>query len=341
MLSARERIVAYRRSLPRAPRLERRTLRVRGLELAVALTPPSAGGEPPLLCINGGMIYGHELLWPALAPLAAGRQLVLYDQRGRGRSQVPPGARAARIEHDAGDVRAIREALGIARWDVLGHSWGGGIAMLGVAGDRDATRRLVLVDAVGLTSAWLPGLQPAAIARLHDATEGPLAESRAALARFDDGALANDDPELQSEWARALYPAWFADRGAATMYAPPRVTSRTGAAVVARLRREGYDWRATVCGLPTPTLVIHGTSDLIPVATARETVACLPSSRLALVPDAGHMPFLEAPDRFFPLVDAFLSEASSGASDDLPRSFPPPSPAPGSVHLPAPSPPAS
>src|SRR5215213_4538640 len=147
MMSARDRIVAYRRSLPRAPRLERRALRVRGLELAVYSTPPAPASPhaPPLLCINGGMIYGHELLWPALAPLAAGRQIVLYDQRGRGRSQVPPGARAARIEHDAGDVRAIREALGVERWDVLGHSWGGGIAMLAVAADREATRRLVLV----------------------------------------------------------------------------------------------------------------------------------------------------------------------------------------------------
>src|SRR5829696_2220103 len=167
MTSARDRIVAYRRSLPRTPRLQPQTVQARGLQFAVFTTPPvnlqgGAASLPPLLCINGGMIYGHELLWPALAPLAASRQLVLYDQRGRGRTQAPPGARAARIEHDAGDVRAIREALGVERWDVLGHSWGGGIAMLGVAADREATRRLVLVDAVGLTSAWLPALKPSA-----------------------------------------------------------------------------------------------------------------------------------------------------------------------------------
>ncbi|HKG92332.1 MAG TPA: alpha/beta fold hydrolase [Gemmatimonadaceae bacterium] len=332
MESARDRIVAYRRSLPRAPRLERRALRVRGLELAVFTTSPvpaaaHAPPAPPLLCINGGMIYGHELLWPALAPLAAGRQIVLYDQRGRGRSQVPPGARAARIEHDAGDVRAIREALGVERWDVLGHSWGGGIAMLAVAADREATRRLVLVDPVGLTSEWIPSLQRAALDRLRDAgASGPLADARDALARFDDALLATDDPEVQSDWARALYPAWFADRGAATMYAPARVTSRTGSAVVARLRRDGYDWRGAVCGLPTPALIIHGDEDLLPVAMARETTDCLPNARLALVPDAGHMPFLEAPDRFFPLVESFLSDAAEPLSPPSPARAPlPPS----------------
>jgi proline iminopeptidase len=151
MSSPRDRFVAYRRSLPRPPRLERHTVQARGLAFAV-FTTPVVQGIPPLVCVNGGLLYDHRLLWPALAPLAARRQLVFYDQRGRGATQVPPGPRAATIEHDAGDLGAIREALGLRRWDVLGHSWGGGIAMLGAERDQAGTRRLVLVDAVGATS---------------------------------------------------------------------------------------------------------------------------------------------------------------------------------------------
>jgi O-antigen ligase len=89
-----------------------------------------------VLAINGGMIYGHDLLWPTFAPFAEGRQVILYDQRGRGESQAPPGSRAARIEHDALDVRALREALGIPQWDLAAHSWGGGIALLATAPPR-------------------------------------------------------------------------------------------------------------------------------------------------------------------------------------------------------------
>jgi Predicted hydrolases or acyltransferases (alpha/beta hydrolase superfamily) len=138
------------------------TARVRGLHLAVWTSPPVAG-ELPLLLVNGGMINDHSLLWPALSPLAARRQLVLYDQRGRGESQPPADPLAARIEDDAEDIGALRRALGIRRWDVLGHSWGGGIAMLGVARDLAATRRLVTVDAVGPTSAWMPLLHAGAL----------------------------------------------------------------------------------------------------------------------------------------------------------------------------------
>ena len=302
MTTARQRFLAYRKSLPRPPRLERHTLAVRGLELA-AYTTPAVAGAPPLLCVNGGLLFDHALLWPALSPLARRRQLVLFDQRGRGRSQAPPGVRAARLEHDAGDVRGVREALGIMHWDVLGHSWGGGIAALGVAADLAAVRRLVLVNAVGPTGEWLPRLVPDALERL--ARIG--ADRRDALARFTAADLTSEDPATQWEYSRALYPAWFADGDLGRLFAPPRAHSRTGAAVAARLRRDGYDWRDALRALNTPTLVIHGTEDLLPTSVAHALVATLPHARLELIPGAGHMPFWETPEPFFALVESFLS----------------------------------
>jgi proline iminopeptidase len=311
--TSRDRFVDFRRSLPRPPRLARRTVRARGLDFAVYTTPAVAGALP-LLCINGGLLFGHALLWPALSPLAERRQLVLYDQRGRGASQAPPGVRAARIEHDAGDVPALRTALGIDRWDVLGHSWGGGIAMLGVAQDQEATRRLVLVDPVGATSDWLAELHDRALARLSPEQQAALAAAGEAMAgnREWEGAVVavgglNDDPALASSYSQALYPAWFADAELAAMFSPPRSASRTGAAVSARLRREGYDWRHVLADLNVATLVIHGEQDVLPVEVASQTTALLPHARLTLIPEAGHMPFWEAPQAFFPTVDAFLT----------------------------------
>src|SRR3954470_16230617 len=118
-VSSYSRLLAYRRTQPRAPRLEKQTVRARGLALAVFSTPP-VPGRRPLLAINGGMIFDHGMLWPALAPLAAHRQLILYDQRGRGDSSQPPDPLGASIEDDALDVGALRRAIGIAKWDVLG-----------------------------------------------------------------------------------------------------------------------------------------------------------------------------------------------------------------------------
>ncbi|HXT14710.1 MAG TPA: alpha/beta hydrolase [Gemmatimonadaceae bacterium] len=291
--------VAFRKSLPRTPRLERQTVRARGISFAV-FTSPHVDGARPLVCINGGMVYDHSMLWPALSPLAAGRQLVLYDLRGRGASSAPANPAESTIEDDAADVGALRRALGIRSWDVLGHSWGGGIAMLATAGDLAGVRKLVLVDAVGPTSEWMIPLRENVLRRL----EGP---QRDAVAAIPEAALGDPDPELHSTYARAVYPAWFADAEMASRFAPPSATSETGAAVLARLRRDGYDWRPIIRGITTPTLILHGDDDALPLAVSRANSYIIENARHELVPTSGHMPFWESPSRFFSLVESFLS----------------------------------
>ena len=296
---SRQDYIAFRRALPRAPSLSSSRVTVRGLEFAVFQTA-EVSGAMPLVCVNGGLIYDHNLLWPALSPLARTRRIILYDQRGRGASQQPPGVRGARIEHDAGDLVALREALGYRQWDVLGHSWGGGIAMLGAERDREGVRRLVLVDAVGPTSEWLGHLHESALTRLP-ATE------RAVLQRLDPSQLHTADPAAHSAYSRAIYPAWFCDIDYTQLFAPPRSESLTGAVIAARLRREGYDWSALVRGVHAETLVVQGERDLLPGSVARALVALIEKSRLELIPLAGHMPFWEAPGHFFSVVENFLS----------------------------------
>ena len=246
------------------------------------------------------MLYDHSMLWPALSPLARERQIVLYDQRGRGRSEPPADPSTASIEDDAADVPALRRALGVRRWDLLGHSWGGGIAMLAASLDQAGTRRLVTVDAVGATSGWMPGLRENVRRRLDP-------EQRVPFDRIEERDLDRADPELQAAYARAVYPAWFADPDLGRYFAPPKVTSDTGAAVLARLRRDGYDWRDRLRALSLPTLVIHGEEDALPLSVSTELTALLPRSHGQVIPHSGHMPFWEAPDVFFPIVDSFLA----------------------------------
>ncbi|MFL5612860.1 MAG: alpha/beta fold hydrolase [Gemmatimonadaceae bacterium] len=305
--TAKDRFVAFRRSLPRTPLLERQTVRARGLAFVVFTTPPVGNSDmPPLLCVNGGMLYDHSMLWPALSPLALKRQIILYDQRGRGRSEAPGDPSSASIEDDAADISALRRALGVRRWDLLGHSWGGGIAMLAASLDPAGTRRLVTVDGVGPTNAWMSPLRLATLARLTDA-------ERAAVEAIPENALGRPDPELHATYSRAVYPAWFHDPEMARSFAPPTVTSLTGAVILARLRRDGYDWRTRLRALSVPTLVIHGEDDALPVAVSAELEALLPQAQRQLVPHSGHMPFWEAPDVFFPAVESFLAAPLLGA----------------------------
>lgn len=295
----RDEFIAWRRTLPRPPRTTRQTVDANGIAFAVWSTP-RVTGAPPVLCVNGGLLYGHSLLWPALSPLAQSRQLIFYDQRGRGESTPPERIDSATIEHDAADIPAVRRALGIREWDILGHSWGGGIALLGAEQDQDGVRKVITVDAVGPTSEWIPELDRNALDRVEPA-------ERAILGRLTPETLAKPDPEAQSAHSRAIYPAWFADPGLASFFAAPRSTSATGATVAARLRREGYDWTPLLRALRRPTLVIHGELDVMPVRVAEALVAALPDAELAVIPGSGHMPFWEAPASFFARCESFLS----------------------------------
>ena len=298
--AARERFLAFRRKQKKAPPLEQHNVSARGLDFAV-YTSPAVKGQLPLLCINGGLHFGYDVLWPALAPLSENRQLIFFDQRGRGKSQQPPGARTARIEHDAGDAGAIRKALGIEQWNLLGHSWGGGIAMLSTSEDSKAVNRLVLVDAVGPDSDWLSRLHSMAIDRLSG-------EKRAILERLDPDALHRDDIETHAAYASALYPAWFADREFGAIFSSPKANSPTGAAVAARLRREGYDWTDRISSIETPTLIVHGDNDLLDVSVAEGIHRLIRNSEIVVIEHAGHMPFWEAPEQFFGTVEIFLAK---------------------------------
>src|SRR6185437_4852564 len=141
---------------------------------------------------------------------------------GRGASSAPDDPLSASIDDDVADVSALRRALGVRQWDVLGHSWGGGIAMLATANDRAGVRRLVLADAVGPTSSWFAPLRARVLARLTGA-------NRDAVARVTDEDLAQSDPALHSAYARAVYPAWFAHPDMAEQFTPPDARSDTGA----------------------------------------------------------------------------------------------------------------
>ncbi len=303
-VGAAQRLIAWRRARPRTPPLTRRTARVRGLDFAV-WESPAVPGAIPLLAINGGMIYGHDLLWPALAPLAEGRQIILYDQRGRGETPAPPGARAARIEHDLLDIVALREALGIARWDLTGHSWGGGMALLAAAADPDGVRRVVTFDAAGATSGWLDALHPRALA--HLAARGATTAYEA-LAALDPTALFEPDPEHHATYSRTMYPAWFHDQQMAVA-GPPYTLSATGAAVAARLRREGFEWREAYRSIRAPVLLIHGEHDALPIEEADASAALIPRAEVVRIPEAGHMPFFENPEPTFAAALAFLARS--------------------------------
>jgi proline iminopeptidase len=87
-----------------------------------------AGKKTPLLTLHGGPGAGHNYLAP-LAALADDRPVIFYDQLGCGLADSPKDEKVYTIPRAAAEVDAVRQALGLDRIVLFGHSWGSMLAI--------------------------------------------------------------------------------------------------------------------------------------------------------------------------------------------------------------------
>lgn len=270
-------------------------------------------GEDTLVVLHGGPGAGMNSVLPAVRPLARDRLLLLYDQRGGGRSTLPEDTTLLSAEAFVRDLEAVRRHFGLERMDVLAHSFGAVLLARYAREHPDRLGRVVLHGATG------PDRRGAVEV---------MRESAARESATGDTALARRHRELL---LRLL-------RGEA---GDPVETCRTFERVgreLARSRGEPGDWPGTTCDAPpeavryyyrhtarlaprsfgdwdftrglervtAPALVIWGARDSAGIPLQRAWAAAYPRGRLLLVPGAGKGALAHRPERFREAVDAFL-----------------------------------
>jgi proline iminopeptidase len=255
------------------------------------------GHGPPVVVLHGGPGAHHDYLLPGFDALAARRELRFYDQRGGGRSPVGRDVPVGWREHLA-DLEALRRHWGLERLTLAGYSWGGLLAMLYALEHPRRVERLALVSAA---PAWREARDEFE-RRFAERTMTP--ELQEARRRLRESGLRQRDPEAHAARLFELAVAgYFHDPARAASLTPFRITERTRAEVWESLG--DFDLRPRLRQLRLPALVLHGDDDPIPWQAAREVAACL-DAEFHLLRDCGHVPYVEAPDEFVRLMDAFL-----------------------------------
>ena len=125
-----------------------------GGRLYVRVNGNPAGPRPPIVMIHGGPGGTHAAFLDAL-PLADERAVILYDQLDSGRSDHPNNPANWTVQRFTDEVDAVRRALGLRRWHVLGHSWGGTIALEYGARRPPELAGLVLASPLISTRSWI------------------------------------------------------------------------------------------------------------------------------------------------------------------------------------------
>jgi proline iminopeptidase len=262
---------------------------------------PSGGAR--LLVLHGGPGAHHDYLLPQMLDLAADRELVLYDQRGGGRSRHDDDRATITWESQVRDLEAVVRELELTPLTLVGYSWGGLLALLyslqaahGHA--TPAPSRLVLVDPAPVSRAWRARFEAEFAARQQSAAIQALRDELAA------SGLRESDPAAYRHRAFELSVAgYFADPLRARALTPFRVTGRVQQSIWDSLG--DFDLTSALRDVRCPALVVHGRQDPIPLESSVAVAEAL-RAELVILDDCGHVPYVEQPEALFRAIRGFL-----------------------------------
>lgn len=270
------------------------------------------GVGPPVMVLHGGPDFDHTYLLPELDALADSCRLIYYDQRGRGRSPAKVAPEQVSIESEIADLDQLRERLGLTSIAVLGHSWGGVLAMEYATRHPDRISHLILMNTAPASGIEWEALRDH-LRTIRLAGDAEEMAQIAASAGFRAG-----DPQVEVDYYRIYFRPAVHRTGQLEQIVGrlrPHFTAegvRTARAIERRLyeqtwQRPGYDIVPGLADLRIPTLVLHGEHDLIPVGIASRIADAIPAAQFTTLDACGHFAYLESPDLVHQLVDDLLN----------------------------------
>jgi len=237
-------------------------------------------------------IHGHpfdQSMWdPQVEALSWKYRVITLDLRGYGASEVP-NSDVSTLDTMAADVKGLLDHLGIKKAVLVGLSMGGQVAM--AFSDLFPER--------------LAGLVLAGTFAEADTTEAAAAR-RAMADRFvNEGSVLPGGemlPRLLAQASLKRHPEL-----AVTVYTMIASASPEGAAAALRGRALRKDYLPTLRRLTVPALIMVGTQDQFsPLERAQQMHNAIPSARLVVFDEVGHMSNLEAPDQFNASLHEYL-----------------------------------
>jgi pimeloyl-ACP methyl ester carboxylesterase len=270
---------------------------------------PIAGGEivgwvrgsgPPALLLHGGPGLS-DYLADLAEELSEVVTVARYQQRGLAPS-VLEGDRT--VEGHVADAVAVLDALGWDRAWVIGHSWGGHLAMHLAVAHPDRLLGMAVLDAL-----WAVG-DGGMAAFGENLTRGLTDEQRAWVEEYTTREDAGEGtPEESLEVLRVLWPFYYGDPATA-LPMPDLRMDLEGALITWPSINAHFEEGTLDHGLQQlrmPALVLAGEASPIPSAEAERTAALIPGVSLRMLPGIGHFPWIEQPGSVLREMAALLS----------------------------------
>jgi pimeloyl-ACP methyl ester carboxylesterase len=246
-----------------------------------------AGSGRPVLLLHGGPGLGFDYLRDLADELAEENDVAWYQQRG-----VEPSAVEGpyTVAADVRDVRRVLDALGWQRAYVVGHSWGGHLALHVAEAMPERLLGVLAVDPLGSVG---DGCWPEFDEEMFRRTPEPV---RARARELDELSMAGVvDEELALEGMRLVWPAYFADPKRAPSMPEVRYASERSAEMVPSIQAELPALEARLSQIRVPVGFVHGSRSPMPLTASTDAAERIPGAWVELVEGAGHFGWVEAP----------------------------------------------
>ena len=286
---------------PSAPDIEDAYIDSQGDSLFVR----ACGEGRPLLVIHGGPGLDHSYFLPHLFSLARDFRVIFYDQRASGRSSIRVDSTTVSLQGFLTDIEKIREHYKFDQWHILGHSWGGLLALQYGLAFPEMIGKMILVNPMPGSSELQREVQ--AIQKSKETAEDSLAKSKIVQSE----AFKNGDITSYEKLFRILFAAEFYNRDYTdSLQISFQSTFLEGNGKLRHLAKDisEYDIHMDLKELPVPVLLLYGEYDPLAQNAAETYIQYLPQAELHILPHAGHFPFVEQKVAFFETIKRFMDE---------------------------------
>lgn len=262
------------------------------------------GKGDPILIIHGGPPLSQEYLSPLLQ-LSDNNLLIFYDQRGCGRSAGAFTENQINVAAFVDDIEAIRTSLNLDKMSILGHSWGGFLAMKYAIEHPDAVDKLILIGSMPASQDEFTQFIAEVTKRLE-----PLHEQLKEIEATE--AYLAGDPQLVEKQFKIVFQTYLFDPENIHKlhFQLSREGFLSGNKVFALLCQDiffkPYDIHPELKKIKFPTLILHGDADPISWQFAANIHRDIPQSRFVKLEHCGHFPYVEQPEGMFSNLRAFL-----------------------------------
>lgn len=271
-------------------------------------------GPEILVVVHGGPGNTMHSVLADFAPLAAGRTVIYYDQRGNGGSDlIRERDRLGAAKHVA-DLEAVRKHFKLDKVTLLGNSWGGLLISFYAVAHPERVERMILHHPAPPTLELLIEDADEIQDRIRTRYDAEQEKRYAFVSNRRNWLDAKDPRALCREFFTMLLPTYVASEESTRKFKSD-VCAGSEAAVRNQQFVNHHVWQSlgnfnvlpSLSVVKAPVLIIHGAADPIPVRSSEAWATNFPNARLLLIRNAGHVSQVETPEIFFPAVETFLN----------------------------------